>query len=294
MTAGALLLTAAGAGQAAAAGFEGSDSADVFSWTTELTVETGQTLPRDAICAGCSAHVAGAVSRDLIVMGGDAYVDGSVGRDVFVIGGNLRLGPHAIVARDAVTIGGSLERSAGATIGRQAYSGSWPGGHGARQFLFPIKRAPYLTTIAVVPGLFLLALALAMAGLFPRRLAAGEVSLGAQPAAALGLGCLATMGGFLVALLLGVTVILLPLSGLVLLLMLAGWSFGWAAIFAWAGRRMVAVSEQPEQGMVLTVLVGGLLVTVGLLIPVVNVFLFVAGGTLALGTALASRFGTRA
>src|SRR5437763_595335 len=42
----------------------------------------------DAVCVGCSIHIAGRAGGDVVAVGGSVQVDGTVQGDVVVVGGN--------------------------------------------------------------------------------------------------------------------------------------------------------------------------------------------------------------
>ena len=92
--------------------------------------------------------------------------------------------------------------------------------------------------------------------------------------------------------LLGITIILLPVGlGLALGVRVA-WLFGWAAIYLVAGKRLLAAADRPFQPL-LAVIIGGALFAVLTLIPLISIPIGLIGGSIALGAALGSRFGTR-
>lgn len=284
----ALLALLAGAVTAQAAGESGQD---LFSWGTDIYVAKDQVVERDVVCFGCSVHVDGSVGRDVFALGGNVYVDGSVGRDATALGGNLHLGSGSSVERDATAVGGSLDRSAGATVGRNATSG---GRFGHPAWGSPLN--PIFSPWQALPGLLLMGLALLVSMAAPRQLAAGSPLLETRPVEAGGLGCLGMIAAVVLSVFFAVTVILIPLAMVVWLVIAAAWVFGWAVVMAWAGRRILAISDPAQAGAPtgpLQVLVGGLVVAALALVPVLGGLLFLAGGTLAVGIALGTRFGTR-
>jgi hypothetical protein len=70
------------------------------------------------------------------------------------------------------------------------------------------------------------------------------------------------------------------------------WIFGWAAIYLVVGRRLLAAADQPPQPF-FAVVVGGIAFALLSLVPPVSFLIGLIGGSIALGAALGSRFGTR-
>jgi len=247
-------------------------------------VQPGQ-LNRDVFCLGCSVTVlpGASVGRDLVVFGGTADVEGSVGRDAFVLGGMLHLGSSASVNRDAVVMGGHSEITPGAHVGRDQTSFGSPGGG----FTPGFPSQP-----SIFPGVFVVALAILALLVFPRQLEVTAALVEARPGASLGLGCLALVAAVAGAILLAVTVILIPVSLAIALLVGAAWLFGWAAIYLVTGRRLLAALDQRATPLVAVAVGGAFFVLLGL-IPVVGALLVFFGGAVALGAAAGSRFGTR-
>jgi hypothetical protein len=74
--------------------------------------------------------------------------------------------------------------------------------------------------------------------------------------------------------------------------MTVAWLFGWAAIFLLIGQRLLQAMARPQE-LVPALLVGGVLVVILANIPVLNLLVLLIGGSVALGAALLSRFGTQ-
>jgi len=260
---------------------------DRVSFGSNIHIAAGETA-RDVFCLGCSVVSEGTVTRDLVVLGGSADITSVVGRDVFVMGGNLHLGPKATVARDLSVVGGTTTVDPGATVGRDKTAVGFPGGGTFTPS--PNFGGPELGTI--FPGALLVLLAALALALFPRQLAVTASLVEARPVASFGLGCVGILGGFALAILLAITVILIPVSLVLAIGILLAWVFGWAAIYLIVGNRLLAAADQKAQPF-LAVIVGGAAFAVLSLVPLVSIPLGLIGGSIALGAALGSRFGTR-
>jgi hypothetical protein len=265
-----------------------ANAQDRVSFGSNIHIAAGETA-RDVFCMGCSVVSEGTIARDLVVMGGNADVYSVVGRDAFVMGGNVHLRPKATVGRDLVTLGGASTLDPGATVGRDKTAIGVPGSGGS---FTPGQNFGGPDLGSLFPGALLVLLAALALAIFPRQLAVTASLAEARPAASFGLGCVGILGGFALAILLAITVILIPVSLLLAIGIVLAWIFGWAAIYLVVGRRLMAAADQRPQPF-LAVIVGGAIFAVFSLVPPVGILVGLIGGSIALGAALGSRFGTR-
>jgi hypothetical protein len=261
---------------------------DRVSFGSNIHIAAGETA-RDVFCMGCSVVSEGTVTRDLVVMGGSADITSVVGRDAFVMGGKLHLGPKATVARDLVVVGGTSRVDPGATVGRDKTAVGFPG---IGSFT-PGRTSGGPDIGTLFPGALLVLLAALALAMFPRQLAVTASLAESRPVASFGLGCVGILGGFALAILLAITVILIPVSLVLAIGILLAWIFGWAAIYLIVGNRLLAAADQGSQPF-LAVIVGGAAFALLALVPLVGIPVGLIGGSIALGAALGSRFGTRA
>src|SRR5262249_58799344 len=100
-----------------------------------------------------------------------------------------------------------------------------------------------------------------------------------RPGASLGVGCLTAIAGVMVAVLLAITVLLIPGSVAVVLAMIGAFLFGWTAIVLAIGQHMMAAFDW--QGRPIWALVlGGVLVALVLSIPFLGGVVLLVGGAL--------------
>ena len=251
-------------------------SKDQVSIGGNIDIAAGQSV-RDVVCVGCSVTVEGSVERDLVVVAGTALVSGSVGRDVTVVGGGLTLASGAAIGRDAVSVGGSLSADPGSRVGRDHTSVGVPFGH----FWPPI--IPLLTFVGLAVLLLLV---------FPTQLGTARLLLERRPFASFGLGCAGVLAALGVASILALTIFLIPVSLAILGVLVAGWAFGWAALFLSIGERLLDAAGRRGTPL-FALLAGGLLFSLPAFVPLLFVPVAIFGGTFAVGAALGSRFGTR-
>jgi hypothetical protein len=316
---GLVLCLPAPAWAEASPGAQRSYSQDLVSAGSDISLGPHDTVGRDVVCFGCNVDVNGAqVGRDLVAFGGNVTISGGrVGRDVFALGGNVSLHGHAFVGRDANAAGGNLSiqdqswvgRDASAfggdvSIGPQAHTGtaasSVAGPPAPRWHNMPFTLgsfpAPWLffwTLGALVPAFGFVLLSILLLLIFPRQVAATGLLAQKQPVASFGLGCLGVVVAMALAVLFAVTLVLIPVSLLLLLAIGAAWVLGWTAIFLVAGRRIVAAVRPDGSDPLPALLVGGVVLSLLWIVPVVNLLVGIIGGCVAIGAALGSRFGTR-
>ena len=266
----------------------GANAQDRVSFGSNIHIKAGETA-RDVFCMGCSVVSEGIITRDLVVFGGNADIRSVVGRDTFVMGGNAHLGPKATVARDLTTVGGTSTIDSGATVGRDKTAVGGPGGGG----FTPPHNFSGPDIGSLFPGALLILLAALALAIFPRQLAVTASLAESRPVASFGLGCVGILGGFALAILLAITVILIPVSLVLTIGIALAWIFGWAAIYLVVGNRLLKAADQRPQPF-LAVIVGGTVFALLSLVPLAAIPIGLIGGSIALGAALGSRFGTRA
>ena len=272
----------------AAAADDSTSSNDQVTFGGSIVIPAGQTHHGDLVAFGGNIEVDGTVTQDLVAFGGNVVVNGRVERDVVVAGGMLTLGPESYVGRDVSFAGGSLNRMPGAFVGRNVVQGS--GRLDPRVFghMGPRSDLPGVV-FGLVTGLGILVLALIILLFFPTHLQTAASVVERRPVETFALGCGGAIAGIVLSILLVITLIL---PFVVLGAMTVAWLFGWAAIFLLIGQRLLQTRQRPQE-LVPALLVGGVLVVILANIPVLNFFVLLIGGSVALGAALLSRFGTQ-
>lgn len=271
----ALLITSPGLYAASAE--HGNDMVHVGK---PINVAPGEAIG-DAVCIGCSIHIAGRGNGDLVAVGGSVQVEGTVQGDAVVVGGSLRLGPGAVVHGDVSVVGGKLQRDPTARIEGEVSNPSIPFGTGS---LALILLAPFLFLLFV--GVLLSVLCVAVVG--ERRVEIIVSTLRQHS----GLGLLAGLG-VLVAFVIVVSVFhwtgpLAPLVSLALFVALLALAIvGYTGVSAWVGHGLA-----PAAGLMGAVIAGAVLVGVLQAIPFLGVFAMLIFGLLALGGAALSGMGT--
>ena len=246
----------------------------------------------EAVSVFGNTHATGPVSGDAVSVFGSTYVDSKVDGDAVAVFGNLELGPHAEIGGDVVTVFGKVQRDPAAIVHGGVNNvfatsfGDMQGLHGwIRHCLLygrPLAIAPGLGWAWTVAGGFLafyIILALMFRGAVSECVSTVETQPGRTAAAAL----LATLFTPVLLVLLFVTVIGIAAVPFVLAAVFCAALFGKAVMLAWLGHRIVGARRSlaaPGDGIssamghpALAVLVGGVLVTVLYLVPLLG-FLF--------------------
>jgi uncharacterized RDD family membrane protein YckC len=228
-----------------------------------------------------STRVTGPVANDATAVFGSTYIDSKVDGDVMALFGDLELGPHAEVTGDAVTVGGTLNRDPAAIVHGEVKTILMSHVNAHFEWLRTWVRhcLLYGRPLAIAPGLgwawslalSFLALYLGLAALFPTGMTRCVQTFEAQPGHSLIASVLGVLGAPVVLVLLCITVVgIAAIPFLAAALFCAG-LFGNAVMLAWLGgrvlrRRDAGASSHPA----LAVLVGGLMVLVLYLVPVVG------------------------
>lgn len=249
----------------------------------------------DVVSVLGNTQVTGSVRHSAIAVFGNTMIDGPVDGDVVSVLGNVELGPNANVGGDVVAVGGTVERDPAAQVHGmvQTVAGSFAGFAWLKPWiencLFygrPLALAPGLGWAWVV-ALSFLALYCGLALLFRDGVTRCVQTLESQP------------GMTLVAAL--VTVLLTPVLLVLLCITFVGIAavpfvaaglfcaslFGTTAMLAWLGHRAVGARGAERFGHpVLAVLVGGLIVLVLYLVPVLGFVVYKVLGFFGLGAAV--------
>ena len=240
--------------------------------TVEL--DSAAVIARNAYLIGGTVQVNGTVRGGLLASGGAIILNGVVGRDVEVAGGALHIGPHAQIA-------GNLRYRVPAGKVRIDPAARITGTVTA----LPVSTGWGLWHVLWILG-FLVVGAVAVA-LFPRFMAEAAEILPQRPgrSALVGLGwAILVPIAICVA---AITIIGLPLALLtaavyVILVCLASVPFA-----VWLGQLLLgARARKGREGALVNFLVGGLLLLVVGIIPVVGGWVSLVAGVLGLGTIL--------
>ncbi len=294
-----------------------------------VTLEAGSTITGDVTVFGSNVSAAGAIEGNLVVIGGNGLAAGDIEGDLVVIGGNLTLQSSAVVAGDVNTVGGNLEQVPGSTIKGEVVKGfqfdgtngihipgipalpffrpgeppeinitpllpnDAPGGWLLRYFLHGLSAVAWAALMAVLGVL--------VAVLLPQQGGRVTTTVRESPLVSFGTGCLTSVLGIPILLLLAITICLLPLALILSLLLVVAALFGWVAV-GWAlGQKAMQALRTQSPTPLIEVVVGVVLLTLlwqmPRVIPCLGWFVSwgigLVAGSIGLGAVLLTRFGTR-
>jgi hypothetical protein len=236
-----------------------------------VTLDSTGTIAGNAYIVGGNVGINGAVRGSLMASGGRVVLNGPVGRDVEVSAGELRLGPHAQiagnlryrVAKDKVTIDRAA-RVAGTTTA------------------LPVSTRPGLRGILWVLGFFLAGLV--VVALFPGFTSDAADILPLRPvrSALVGLGWAILVPCAIV--IATITMIGLPLAIITAALYMVVLILSDVPFALWLGRLLLgARAGVGRQGALLNFFVGGIMLLLVGLVPIVGKFVMIIASILGLG-----------
>ncbi len=244
-----------------------------------------------------NSRATGPVGDSVVAVLGNTYVDSKVDQNVVAVWGNVELGPHADIGGDVVTVGGTLVRDPAAKIAGDVPTYTLPFRMGSPDwlnawikncFMFgrPLALAANLGW-AWTLALGLLAFYCLLALMFHSGVDRCIRTLQTQP----GRVCLAALLSVLIVplsiLLLLITVIGIVFVPFILAAILIATIFGKVVILSWVGRRITGFPNGTHPlHAVLAVVVGGAVVLLMYVVPVIGFILYPLIACLGLGVAL--------
>jgi cytoskeletal protein CcmA (bactofilin family) len=271
-----------------------------------VTIFLGQTVDHVTACGGAVVvlgHVTGDVTAyggsvtvsssgivdgDITSYGGRVEVAGLVQGDVTSYGGGVTLDGTSHVQGDVQTYSGSVTKLAGArTDGSINHN---------RPTSFSLTNLPFLNPFGFsFPGVGIIIwmlIAAALAHWFPQRtLRVGEVMFGNLPRS-LAIGALSWVLGLILAVILALTIIGIPLTLAILLVLAAGGILGNVAIGWLIGRSVLQRLARRDYSPVLEAIVGVAILALLESLPFFGFLLSIFIALLGVGAMLLSRFGS--
>jgi uncharacterized RDD family membrane protein YckC len=266
---------------------ESADSVVAIIGSSSVEGET-----RDAVSILGNTRVTGSVHESGVAVFGDVYGDGAVDRDVVSVMGNVELGPNAVVGHDAVAVGGAVHRDPAATVHGNIQSVGGPfAGFG---WLHPWIRhcLLYGRPLAFADGLgwawgcalLFLGFYLCLALLFRDAVTRCVETFERRPGMAVVAALLTVLLVPVLLALLFITVIGIAAIPFVVFGLLCVGLFGKAVMLAWIGRRCLKKESNPGLSHpAVAVLIGGLIVLVLYVVPVLGFLVYKVLGLLGLG-----------
>jgi uncharacterized RDD family membrane protein YckC/cytoskeletal protein CcmA (bactofilin family) len=238
-------------------------------------------------------RVTGEVHDSAVAVFGDTYIDGKIDGDAVAVLGNMQLGPHAEIDGNVTAVGGTLQRDPAAIVHGDVqnvistnFGSTGPIRTWIHHCLFygrPLSLAPGLGWAWGV-ALTFLALYAALALLFGEGLTRCVQTFETQPGQSVLAALIAMLLTPVLIVLLCITVIGIAAVPFVLLALFCIALFGKAVMLAWVGRRVTGRHDAgPLSHPAVVVLIGGVLVLVLYLVPVLGFLVYKLLGVLGLG-----------
>lgn len=297
------------------------DDEGIVIWNEDYTIETGERLDSDLIVFGGDVTMEpdSRVEGSVIVWNGSAKVEGAVEGDLVVSGGDITLGDGARIAGEVVCSWNcDLEQKAGARVDGGIIEGIPLRGFRIEHIRGVPVQIPSLTSLwAAGPGrvldwtlramrsLVAIVVIAAVAGLvaliWPQQTAqVGRVVVEA-PWPSLGIGLLTVVAGAALIIALAITICLSPAAALAALAISAAGLFGWIAVGAVVGERLLQTLNARQiappwaagLGALITTLISTGLSVAFCLAPL-GWLMTIAMGCIGLGAVVLTRFGTMA
>jgi uncharacterized RDD family membrane protein YckC len=247
----------------------------------------------DVVSIFGDTRVTGEVHDNAVAVFGNTYIDGKIDGDAVSVLGNMQLGPHAEIGGDVEAVGGTVQRDPAAIVHGNVqnvistdFGGTGPIRTWIRHCLLygrPLSLAPGLGW-AWGLALTFLALYAGLALLFREGLTRCVQTFETQPGQSVLAALIAMLLTPVLVVLLCITVIGIPAVPFVLLALFCVALFGKAVMLAWVGRRVAGRHDAgPLSHPAVAVLIGGALVLVLYLVPVLGFLVYKLLGVLGLG-----------
>ena len=258
-----------------------------------LTVGVDETY-KTAVAIGGDNTVYGHIFQDAVSVGGNLVIkSGSVVEGSAVsVGGSVVIEPGASVEDDAVSVGGALDISDQATLGgsRVSIGVPIPSMTGAAGVVGGMA-ALYIIG-AIIRTVMLLALALLLLWLMPKRLETIGNYISARPGLSTLSGLLIFVAMIPVFAVLGVSIIGIPLIPVAVLFVIAMVVVGHTAIMGLVGQRVPLL--RADRLSVKAIILGFIVFLILNLIPFLGALFFFVVTMVGVGAAFQTRFGGRA
>lgn len=211
------------------------------------------------------------VDGDLTVIFGDATIAGIVEGDVNVVGGNIDQRPGGVITGQANAVGGSVTQ---AVV-------PWAPSE--------VPYNPFVPDHRLLWRLSWNLLALLVFLIFPLRTRMVLDRLEGHPGLSVAAGVIGCIAIIPLAVLLAITILLIPLIVLELVFVLAGVFLGTAALALLIGRRLCELlSPATTPSPLIALLVGLVLISAAELVPVIGALVLIFVGLIGLGATILS------
>jgi uncharacterized RDD family membrane protein YckC len=239
-----------------------------------------------------NTRVTGPLTDSAVAVLGNTYIDSEIDGDAVAVLGNVELGPNAEIGGDVVAVGGVVKRDPASVIhgSVQSMAGNVAGFGWLQPWIEHCLF--YGRPLAFAPGvgwawrlaIACLALYIGIALLFRPAVMRCVQTMETRPGMTVLAALLSLLAIPVLLVLLCITVIGIAAVPFILFTLLCLGFFGKAVMLAWLGRRCIGEhAEGPRTHPAFAVLVGGLMVLVLYLVPVLGFVMFKLLGLMGLG-----------
>lgn len=278
---------------------------DVVIYGDDYTLEKDQVIKGDLFVYGGNVTLEkdSQVKGDVHVFGGNLNVDGEIGGDVTVWGGNINLQSNTLVRGDLKVFGGTITREKGADVrGNEIHN--WLSApqmpRVPRSRVFPQTRDNRSWSVlnnlfrGVMSILVITVLGILVVVFIPRHTDTVAEAMIKAPVQSLGSGLITTIAVPIAALIMAITLILIPASILLLLLAGIGSLFGWIAAGLLFGTKLLRALNKSDANSVVAVALGLPILSVVGMVPCIGWIFNLLVWMWGLGAVVYTLFGTRA
>ncbi len=272
---------------------ERMDRGPLVSIGHDVELKAGDSAETVVVIGG-SAKINGKVRDAAVAVWGNLDIQGEVGDAAVTVLGDLKVGPDAKINGEAVAVAGKVDAAPTAKIRGQPVSVDFPAWLKQWFVQCVLKMRPLSLKVgfvwAVAAAIFLFYLLIAAA--FPRPVAACVSELARRPATTFLMGLLAQLLLPLVIVILGATGIGLLVVPFIVAALMFGALVGKVGFLEWLGFQLgrQAGAQGLQNGIVALVL-GGVIITLLYLVPVLGLLTFAIISVWSLGAAMTAAFG---
>ena len=289
-------------------------------WNEDYTLEEDEWLDGDLIVfnGDVTLEPGSRVEGSVIIWNGSAEIDGTVERDLVVSGGDIALGDSARIEGNVVCSWNcDIDQDPGARVDGGIVEGV-PLPNLQIDRIPPVPQVPSLPalwdagpgrvldwTLRAVRSLVAIVVIAAVAGLvaliWPQQTAQVGRAIAEAPWPSMGIGLLTSVAGTALIVALAITICLSPVAVLAALALSAAGLFGWIAVGAVVGERLMQALNVQQVTPLWAAGLGALLITLigtglsaAFCLAPIGWLMIIALGCVGLGAVVLTRFGTAA
>jgi hypothetical protein len=275
-----------------------------------FVLRSNETLRGDLTIFGGNATLeeGSMVEGNINMFGGNADIAGTVTGNISLVGGNALLRSSAVVEGDINKMGGSVNRAPGAQVQGSESSMNVPAIPGIlTSDTIPNTRAvvrdrgPFdwffsviTSTITTILGAILISLlALAIVALLPNNVTQAAAVLSANWLMSGAVGALTLIAVPILAVVLAVTICLIPISLLLILALVVAIIAGWTISARILGERVMHALHRNDWALIGQTVAGAVLLALLGAVPIIGGLIGFVATALGLGALVLTRAGTR-